>query len=107
MAKRCPACFQDVGLHCGCSVARVVIAGVTYERIRFNAAGGGRCEGCGSVANSYHHHGCAREVCPVCGQRACGCRRQNLRAPPMMLDQVRELEFGKMNEAAAPKRGRG
>lgn len=93
--RRCRGCFQNVELHAGCSVGRIVVAGVTHERIRWQAVGGGRCPSCQTITNGYHHVGCPREVCPACGKARCGCERLKSMPRDPLAEEPREVEFGK------------
>jgi hypothetical protein len=96
-ARRCKGCYQNVELHTGCSVGRVVINGVTYQRVRWQAVDGERCGGCGTIANGYHHIECGVEACPACGKVRCGCRVLRSIGPRPLLpeDEPWEGEFDK------------
>jgi len=94
---RCRACFQNTELHCGCSVGRVVVAGMTYERIRYTTAVTARCAGCGTIGGGYHHFGCPQEICPCCRMMLveCACAKLRMTARPITAPEPREIEFGK------------
>lgn len=78
--RRCVGCGQRTDLHGACTVHRVVIGGGTFERRRYDALAASRCVGCGAMSGGYHHVGCVREVCAVCGKLLGACRCSRLAA---------------------------
>lgn len=94
MPRRCRGCYQNVELHAGCSVARAVVMGETFERHRWNPRHGGRCPDCSTIANGYHHVGCPSEPCPRCDRVGCGCQRPAIVARPPQAPEPYEAELG-------------
>ncbi len=101
-SARCRGCHQNTALHTACAVHRTVIAGSTFERVRYDPIIACRCAGCNTIQGGYHHIGCPDEPCPRCG-RLEGCRCPRQAPPPQRVmfadgrvpDEPRELEYGR------------
>lgn len=80
MAK-CEICGREMTTADGCSVSKVFINGIAYERIKCGddldfdpfMEEGERCHDCGALVGHYHHWGCDAERCSACHEQLIGC----------------------------------
>lgn len=77
----CKLCGQEMLTADGCTVGKVYVDGVPYERIKCGdpkdfdpeMEEGERCHDCNAMVGQYHHFGCDAERCPVCGEQLISC----------------------------------
>ena len=89
---RCRYCGENKPTASGCIRVPIIHNGKEFEPIRMGATRMGRddsyfndtsveyCEDCGVARDHYHHPGCEKEICPVCGKQLifCGCSDKSL-----------------------------
>ncbi len=79
MCKVCSFCREKLPTMEGCTCKSVLYMGENVSRIQFGEEeydwGTNRCGSCGVHRGGYHHEGCSREICPLCGEllHICDC----------------------------------
>lgn len=75
--SECSGCGQRMLKADGCTWTYIKCGQKYYKRIKYGEDGmsydDGRCPDCGAKPGHYHHIGCDRERCPVCGLQLIGC----------------------------------
>ena len=78
---KCPVCGSSIWHTVSCKKRTLPIDGQSYRRIKMGDPGDYYhdrtdevCEDCGVSRGRWHHYGCRKESCPVCGKpmHACG-----------------------------------
>lgn len=70
----CEYCGQEMLKYTSC-VPKIIIDGVTYERIKYGHEDGGKgtfgsiCPDCSCILGDYHHFNCDIEISPVDGRQ--------------------------------------
>ena len=80
----CPACGMEHGKAVGCSLTKIQLDAIAYQRIVYGSSeegfgpAVGRCMGCQVRSAHPHHWGCGFEICPACHKQllSCACRKQ-------------------------------
>jgi|HubBroStandDraft_1064217.scaffolds.fasta_scaffold105811_2 hypothetical protein len=98
----CDICAQEMTTAASCSRAELSVGGRRRPRIAFGdeklwgarrKVRGERCNDCGVSGGGFHHPGCAREECMVCGGQlfACDCEKaEPRRAKPAAAPVARQ-----------------
>ncbi|MBO1695244.1 hypothetical protein [[Clostridium] symbiosum] len=80
----CKICGGEMLNYVGCKVGIIKYKGKEYPRVKFGEetgpyalfGEGDHCCDCYAPFGSFHHYGCDREECPICGEiiyGACDC----------------------------------
>ena len=76
--SKCHYCGKEPLETDSCIRVPIFHNGKEYDPIPYGVSsqdidGGDRCRDCGVIVGGYHHPGCDREICPVCGGYVLSC----------------------------------
>lgn len=86
MGDTCKTCHNDKQEANGCKPEPIAIGGNKWPHLTatIKDCGGPRCKECHCKPGNYHHAGCTKEKCPVCGNylATCNCLKPAATAYP-------------------------
>lgn len=75
--SKCEFCGKEMLEAKGCKKIPIAWGGNSYSPIRATTSDAllkeGRCHDCNAAPGYYHHPGCDRERCPICGLQLITC----------------------------------